>query len=117
VKFLQELAGALVYMKSRGVIHRDIKCTNVLVASGPVLKLGDFGLSKVYAIGHSSRGSTMVGTPLYVAPEIAKGDYTGAVDIFSMGILPLRPNPHPLSTSNCHLNSSFALSNPTFTLC
>ena len=74
-------------MKSRGVIHRDIKCANVLVSNGPILKLGDFGLSKVYSIDQSSRGTTMVGTPLYVAPEIAMGQYSSAVDMFSMGTL------------------------------
>ena len=77
----------MVYIKSQGVIHRDIKCANVLVATGPVLKLSDFGLSKTFAIGASSRASTMLGTPLYVAPEVANGNYTSAVDMFSLGLV------------------------------
>ena len=88
MKFLKELALALEYIKSRGVIHRDIKCANILVAKGPMLKLSDFGLSKIFTIGESSRGHTLVGSLNYVAPEIAHGNYTSAIDVFSMGSPP-----------------------------
>ena len=87
-RFLREMASALDYLKSRGVIHRDIKCANIFVAQSqqtPTLKLGDFGLSKTYAIGQSSRGHSLVGTPFYLAPEVAEGSYTSSIDMFSMG--------------------------------
>ena len=85
MKVLKGLASALEYLNSRGVIHRDIKCANILVAQGAVVKLADFGLSKTFDFGESSRAHTLVGTLNYIAPEVSKGEYTIAVDMFSLG--------------------------------
>lgn len=89
------------YLHSQGIVHRDIKLENVLFSSmgaggdggkaRRVLKLCDFGLSKVFGTGEQLE--TMCGSPQYVAPEIlaiATGElaqYTPAVDVWSVGVL------------------------------
>ena len=79
------LAEGLVAMGAAGVIHRDLKPTNVLMAErGP--KIVDFGIS-VAADGTSlTQTGAVVGSPSWMAPEQAQGrDATAAVDVFSWG--------------------------------
>ena len=52
----------------QGLIHRDLKTGNLLLSNG-IVKLGDFGISKLLAT-HESAAQTMVGTPYYMSPEI-----------------------------------------------
>ena len=52
----------------QGLIHRDLKAGNLLLSNG-IVKLGDFGISKLLAT-HESAAQTMVGTPYYMSPEI-----------------------------------------------
>ena len=82
---LDGLVGALSRLHARGWIHRDVKPENVLVeASGRVVLL-DFGLLRIDA----DRASTaIVGTPLYVAPEVLAGDPpTAAADWYAVGVM------------------------------
>jgi|APMI01.1.fsa_nt_gi serine/threonine-protein kinase len=75
-RLLRELASALAYAHSRGIVHRDIKPENVLMSEG-VSMIADFGVAKALdtASSHSGSGkgvtttSTMLGTPAYMAPE------------------------------------------------
>jgi serine/threonine protein kinase len=55
----------------QGIIHRDIKSSNIFMGAHGILKLGDFGVSKALAPGKSF-ARTMVGTPFYVSPEIVE---------------------------------------------
>jgi NIMA (never in mitosis gene a)-related kinase len=78
---------ALQFMHSKKVYHRDLKPQNVLLASRDLVKLADFGLSKVMehtnAICH-----TQVGTPYYMSPEICKNvAYDSGSDVWSLGCL------------------------------
>jgi serine/threonine protein kinase len=67
------------------IIHRDLKSENALVTDFMTCKLTDFGTSR--AKGAEDITMTAVGTPLFVAPEIALGDeYDEAVDVYSFGM-------------------------------
>ena len=58
----------LQYLHRRGIVHRDLKPENLLVNSDGYLKLIDFGISK--DISNVEFSYTLVGTPMYVAPEM-----------------------------------------------
>ena len=88
---LSQALQAETYLNSRGVIHRDIKPANILVSSREplIIMLADLGLAKHDRDG-LTKFKTFVGSNLYAAPEIYKGDpYTYAVDIWSLGIVAL----------------------------
>ncbi|XP_052873847.1 serine/threonine-protein kinase Nek2 [Anopheles cruzii] len=81
-----DIADGLVYLHQRNVIHRDLKPANVLISADNRLKLADFGIAKIMHDGDPNR--TIVGTPLYMAPEVAKGrDYDYKSDVWALGII------------------------------
>jgi len=92
IAILREVADALAYAHRRGVVHRDIKPDNVLVAEGHA-QVTDFGVAK--ALGHSTGGALLtsagmaVGTPAYMAPEQAAGDpaVDHRADVYAVGVL------------------------------
>ena len=68
------------------ILHRDIKPENIFLGEDQVVKLGDFGLSKL--IGGMDFASTYVGTPFYMSPEIYNGEkYTLEADVWAVGCL------------------------------
>ncbi|KAJ8271051.1 hypothetical protein GJAV_G00122210 [Gymnothorax javanicus] len=93
---LQQLSSAVAFLHGLRIMHRDLKPDNVLVChtpSGPLVKVADFGLSKVTedpAGGNLSRHyfSSTCGSDFYMAPEVWAGrSYTEQADIFSLGVL------------------------------
>ena len=75
-----QMIGRIEYVHVKNFIHRDIKDDNIFVNQDGTFKLGDFGISK--ELSKSGRAASMRGTPLYMAPEIFRGDkYDAAVDI------------------------------------
>uniref|UniRef100_A0A182P9X6 non-specific serine/threonine protein kinase n=1 Tax=Anopheles epiroticus TaxID=199890 RepID=A0A182P9X6_9DIPT len=81
-----DIADGLVYLHQRNVIHRDLKPANVLICVDNRLKLADFGISKIMHENDLNR--TIVGTPLYMAPEVARGkDYDYKSDVWALGII------------------------------
>ena len=81
-----ELASALAAAHEVGILHRDVKPSNVLIAADGAAKLTDFGIS--HAAGDVSLTSTgmITGTPAYLAPEVARGEKSGfPADVFSLG--------------------------------
>jgi serine/threonine protein kinase len=87
---VKQLLDALVYLHHRGIVHRDLKLENLLLAKKGDLtvKLADFGLSKLF---NGASLKTACGTPFYVAPDIllASDDsgYGPAVDMWAVGVL------------------------------
>lgn len=105
LEIVAQVADALAAAHSVGVLHKDLKPGNVLVEPGegmpmPRVKLGDFGCGgildplRLEALGitrlglSSTVGSDAAGTPIYMAPEILKGQpHTVRTDIYSLGVL------------------------------
>ncbi|MGA8114648.1 MAG: serine/threonine-protein kinase, partial [Actinocatenispora sp.] len=86
------VADALAHTHAAGVIHRDLKPENVLLRlaqDGPVPLLTDFGIARLAAVSSSVTGpQTVIGTPGYLAPEIARGQpATPSVDVYGCGVL------------------------------
>lgn len=85
---IDQLCEALEYAHRRGVIHRDIKPSNVLFDRDGNVSLSDFGLAHIVDGTHNLTGSRIIGTPIYMSPEQARGDSAdGRCDQYSLGIL------------------------------
>ena len=88
VRIMRQVALALDYAHSQGVIHRDIKPANILIQQDGHVLLADFGVAKsLAATGLTNLGVSM-GTPTYMAPEVCmRQPAQAASDIYSFGIL------------------------------
>ncbi len=90
-RMLLELAEAVAFAHSRGVVHRDLKPSNVLVAGDGSLKIADFGLARrMEDESHLTKDGTILGTPSYMAPEQAYGssDEIGPLsDVYTLGAI------------------------------
>jgi serine/threonine protein kinase len=85
---LDELLAAAEYLHELGLVHRDIKPGNVLLAEGGRAVVADFGLARNAADPRLTLAGMLVGTPLYTAPEVFLGarDHP-ASDLWSLGVL------------------------------
>ncbi|KAM9785658.1 serine/threonine-protein kinase 35 [Neosynchiropus ocellatus] len=108
--FMRQLTSAVAFLHKNNIVHRDLKPDNILISQksgSPVLKVADFGLSKVCAGLNSQSGddyktavtngnqnninkfwlSSACGSDFYMAPEVWEGHYTAKADIFALGII------------------------------
>ncbi|XP_041859510.1 serine/threonine-protein kinase 35 [Melanotaenia boesemani] len=114
--FMRQLTSAIAFLHKNNIVHRDLKPDNILISQtsgSPVLKVADFGLSKVCAglnskssedhpaAGAGAKGSNLnnsvninkfwlssaCGSDFYMAPEVWEGHYTAKADIFALGII------------------------------
>ncbi|TQM78342.1 serine/threonine protein kinase [Saccharothrix saharensis] len=82
------LADALAYVHEQGVVHRDVKPSNILLDADGTPHLADFGLAHLADTTRFTRTNQMVGTAAYLAPEQVRGDAFGpAADIYSFGLV------------------------------
>jgi len=91
-RLMAELLDALHFAHEAGIIHRDVKPANIMVAGGGHAKLTDFGVARFTEPDgqelEATRVGTLVGTPAYMSPEQAQGQpLDRRTDIFSAGII------------------------------
>ncbi|CAL8284450.1 unnamed protein product [Merluccius merluccius] len=89
--YLCDLLLALQHLHSRGFVHLDVKPANVFLTRSGRLKLGDFGLLMELQQGGGpvtgrAREDLQEGDPRYMAPELLRGEYGPAADVFSLGV-------------------------------
>lgn len=84
---LAEIGSALEHAHQHGVLHRDVKPSNILVGRDGALKLSDFGIARSLA-GHQSGAESVIGTIQYLAPELTRGEGASAAsDFYSLGMV------------------------------
>lgn len=79
-----QIGNAVDHAHKQGVIHRDLRPANVLVSETGVLKVADFGTSRFLEI--AAHGTTIIGSPAFMAPEQFQGKAVFASDIYSVGV-------------------------------
>eukprot|EP00005_Dracoamoeba_jomungandri_P005534 CAMPEP_0174260794 /NCGR_PEP_ID=MMETSP0439-20130205/10559_1 /TAXON_ID=0 /ORGANISM="Stereomyxa ramosa, Strain Chinc5" /LENGTH=291 /DNA_ID=CAMNT_0015345123 /DNA_START=47 /DNA_END=922 /DNA_ORIENTATION=- len=89
VGILRDVALAMNYLHARGIVHRDLKSHNLLVAQDYRIKVCDFGLARTTPENDQQKQvMTIVGTHEWMAPEVAMGEaYDSTCDVFSFGMV------------------------------
>lgn len=84
-KIILEISKGIDYLHKNKVIHCDIKPSNILLFGNKIIKICDFGVSRNFKI---SKHQTAIGTPYYIAPEIANNKgYNNSIDYWSLGVI------------------------------
>ena len=89
VEFGVQLCAALQHAHDKGIIHRDVKPSNLMLTDEGVLKLTDFGIAKDIDVTALTGANNTIGTAAYMSPEQCKGEkvLTGKSDIYSLGVV------------------------------
>jgi serine/threonine protein kinase/lipoprotein NlpI len=106
LKVLTQMAAALDYTHSQGVIHRDIKPANVMIDTAGAARIMDFGIARIADTRTSTPTGMVMGTVEYMAPEQIRGEpLDGRADQFALGVVAYQMmtgstlfGPHTLAT-------------------
>jgi serine/threonine protein kinase len=79
-----QICNAVDHAHRAGILHRDLRPGNILVSEGGMLKVTDFGTSRFLEI--AAHGTTVIGSPPYMAPEQFHGKAVFASDLYSVGV-------------------------------
>jgi serine/threonine protein kinase len=86
LSIVEDIAAGLQHAHDAGLVHRDVKPANVMIARNGLVKILDFGTAKMAADGSITRAGTIIGSPLYMSPEqILGGEIDRRADIFALG--------------------------------
>jgi serine/threonine protein kinase len=81
-----QVASALTAAHAVGIVHRDVSTFNILLADDGTAKIADFGIARAIGEGTVTDARALVGTPAFLAPEVAAGDdAVFASDVYSLG--------------------------------
>ncbi|XP_072227345.1 serine/threonine-protein kinase ULK1 isoform X2 [Leuresthes tenuis] len=93
--FLQQIAGAMRVLQTKGIIHRDLKPQNILLSNPPgrkshsnntCIKIADFGFARY--LQNNMMAATLCGSPMYMAPEVIMSqNYDAKADLWSIGTI------------------------------
>jgi len=87
-RVLAELAEVLTYLHSKGIVHRDLKSSNIKINSAGRVKLLDFGIARMEGGQRLTRAGAVMGTPETLAPELLDGRPAGLrTEIWGLGVL------------------------------
>lgn len=85
---LDQLASALDYAHKQGVLHRDVKPSNIFVSRRGHVTLSDFGIAKAVSSAELTSTGTVIGSPHYMSPEQCQGRRVDErTDIYSLGVV------------------------------
>jgi serine/threonine protein kinase len=88
VRIAEQLADAVAHAHANGVVHRDVKPSNILLDSSDRPRLGDFGVARLAAATRVTATGFVVGSAAYLAPEQVEGVGVGpATDVYALGLV------------------------------
>ncbi|MEO8501917.1 MAG: protein kinase, partial [Vicinamibacteria bacterium] len=86
IRVVEQTASALDFAHSRGIVHRDIRPSNVILANDKRVRIADFGIARIEG-SHLTQHGEVLGTPAYMSPEQIRGqELSASTDLFSLAI-------------------------------